>query len=61
MGEFVQHDRFKGIDINSNQALERCFRSGQAIEISIIFTSSEQGSRCPTCGEISNKSDKEAE
>lgn len=54
-GEFVLHDRFRHVDIDLNQAWERCFRPGQAVEMSMLFASSEQGSSCPTCGQISDK------
>lgn len=61
-GEFVLHDRFRGIDIDLNQAWERCFRPGQTVEMSMLFTSPEHGSSCPTCGEISDKrADEEVE
>ena len=51
-GEFVLHDRFRAVDIDLSQSWECSFRPGQTVEMSMLFASSEQGSSCPTCGEI---------
>ncbi|KAK3896490.1 hypothetical protein C8A05DRAFT_48455 [Staphylotrichum tortipilum] len=51
-GEFVLCDKFRGADIDLNQTWERCFRPGQTVEMSMLFVSSEEGTSCPTCGEV---------
>ncbi|KAJ4186645.1 hypothetical protein NW759_016934 [Fusarium solani] len=61
-GEFVLYDRFRHADIDLSQAWERCFRPGQTVEMSMIFSSWDQESSCPTCGQISDKNaDEEVE
>ncbi|KAK0740021.1 hypothetical protein B0T18DRAFT_417065 [Schizothecium vesticola] len=62
-GEFVLHDKFRHADIDLNQTWEFSFRPGQTVEMSMLFASSEQGSSCPTCGEIATgkKADEQVE
>ncbi|KXX73463.1 hypothetical protein MMYC01_210021 [Madurella mycetomatis] len=62
-GEFALRDKFRGVDIDLSQSWERCFKPGQTVEMSMLFASSEQGTSCPTCGQMATgrKADEQVE
>jgi hypothetical protein len=51
-GEFAIQDSFKGRDIDLAAAWESCFRPGQHVDMSMVFTSAKNLSQsCPACQE----------
>jgi hypothetical protein len=56
-GEFAIEDAVTGRDLNRETKLTMCFRPGQKVDMSMVFSGVDNyGNRCPRCGTKSEAS-----